>query len=247
MSSRLPLTPSPRAWRPARAHLGDEAEDRLRPAQARHRFREQAFGDRLARCASKACGVAHVLEPSADKRGERAVDEVRAQAIAVVAGQRARRGGFDRRVQQRGLRLDRQLLARLLQLDRRAEVQQATHALRMAARGFLAVGVHGERRRCRRDLRARDTRARRRRRARTPESAFGESHEALRRHPFRGARGERRFRTRTESRAQFVEIARFGEDVLSLPCFPTSITAGSHAGARRSTPDRSPSPRPPRR
>ena len=207
-----------------RAHLGDAGQDGFRLLQPGHRFGEQLLRDRVAALRERG-RIADRLKPIGGERRERAVEQILAQAIAVLQAIASRRLRFDGRVQQRRLRLHRQLLASLLDLLRHCDPQQPAHAFRVMTQRFVAIGMHRQRH----AVAVVVQRGIRRHAAGTGDGSGNRLHREIGqpalRQPFGGTRRERISRAFAEARAQVVEVARFGQHVASFRIEQAQIRA----------------------
>ena len=127
-----------------RAHFGDAGENGFGLLQPRHRFGEQLFRDGVATLRERG-GVANQLQPFGGERGERTFDQILTQAVAVFQSVATGIRGFDGGIQQRGFRWNRQLFPRLFEFFGMRNPQQATHALRVVTLRFGAIGMHRQR------------------------------------------------------------------------------------------------------
>ena len=212
-------------------------------SQALHRFAEQLLHDRIAARGERG-GIADLAEAVGGERGEGAVDQVLAQAIAVAAlGQRARCRRLDRRIQQRRLRLHRHLLARLLALVGQRDRQQAPHAARMLRLRFAAIGMHRQRHAVAVVVQGRIRRHAAHARHRDGNRRVGERAQSLLRHALRRMRGEG-LAPRARRNARAIRRDRAIPRARCLPCLCPRHRAGAgwRAGAVRARSRRNRSP-----
>ena len=193
------------------------AQDGFGLLQPAHGFREQRRGDRIATLRERG-GIADLLQAIGGEHAERAFDQILAQPIALRSclpgGMQLAWGcGLDRRIQQPGPGLHRQLLTRLLAPVGLRDGQQPTHALRMQPARHRAIGVHHERGAVAVVLQRRIGRHAARAGYRSGDRRVGKGNQTRLRKPGCRVRCERLRGAGAEAFAQRSEVARFGQHV----------------------------------